>query len=260
MTIRPFAQGDHLAGFRVFPQFYRTIRRYRTVILAVAENLQLTGMFAFRIIRAADKGSELAKLQAKPSVITGRAVTRGLVFLGLREEMRPQSLIQRINDIGDCQVFCAINSLMEGVPEFVQHNLVIHPVCRNFIQLVFQIGGEIVLNIAFKKVRQEGRDETPHIFRNETAIIKPDITTVLQHGENRRIGRRTADTEFFHLLDQTGLGITWWWLCKMLFRQDFTQVNRLAFIQGRQTPVVIVSVAVVHAFPIDLEKTVKRDG
>ena len=71
-----------------------------------------------------------------------------------------------------------------------------------------------------KEAFQERDDDAAAVLRVEPPLVEPHIFAVLEHLQDRGIGRRPADAEFFHPLDQRGFRIARRRLGEMLVGRD----------------------------------------
>ncbi len=69
-------------------------------------------------------------------------------------------------------------------------------------------------------VAEERRHQPPLVFGDQAVLVLADIVTILNRCQDRGIGRRAADAQFFHALDQGRFGIARRWLREMLLRRD----------------------------------------
>jgi hypothetical protein len=123
---------------------------------------------------------------------------------------------------------------LEVAPEFVEHRLPVHPPAGNVVELVLEMGGEIVGDVALEEALEEGGQKPPALLGNEAVLLEADIAAVLQRLEGRRVGRRPADAQLLHLLDQARFGVTRRRLGEMLLGDDLLLRRHVAFAQPRQ--------------------------
>jgi len=72
-----------------------------------------------------------------------------------------------------------VDIAFERLPEILENILPGQFTHRDFIKLVFQIGCEVVLHIALKEFRQEGRYKTATVLCDKASAFKTNIVTVL---------------------------------------------------------------------------------
>ena len=139
----------------------------------------------------------------------------------------------------------------------MQHFLIVGVACTHFIKLVFKIGGEVIANIFTEIIGEECRDQPSLILWDQAVFVLFDIPTVLNRRHDRRIGRRAADAQFFHALDQSGFGIARRRLREMLLWVDRFLFRLLALGQLWQALVIIIDNAVIAAFFVDRDEAFK---
>ena len=180
--------------------------------------------------------------------------------------MRSQFGIELVDHMGDPQFLGFVDGGGKRLPEIAQQRFPFHIAVRDVVEAVFQVGGKAVLDIAFEELRQKSDHHAPAIVRREAALFQHDVIAVLQHLQNGCIGRRTPDTQLFHLADKAGFGIARRRLGEMLFRRHRTAGHRIPFGHRRQDAVAVVAVcfvvvdrrgAFVLAFLIQLQEAVE---
>ena len=80
---------------------------------------------------------------------------------------------------------------------------------------------------------QETRHHAADVGRMKTFALELDVLAIEQGGDDRRIGRRTADAVFFERLDQRGFAVTRRRFGEMLFQANLQQVDVVAFLHRR---------------------------
>ena len=131
---------------------------------------------------------------------------RGIgAVLARREDERRQRLVQRVEHVGDAQFLGVVDCGEEVLPEIAQHVLPVELAGRDLVELLFQLGGEVVFDIALEEAFEEGRDQPALGLRDQLALVDRHIFAVSQRRQHRGIGRGPADAELFHLLDQAWL-------------------------------------------------------
>ena len=156
----------------------------------------------------------------------------------IREKMPPELRVEGGQHLADRQLLGAVDRGREIPPEIAQHLLPIDASAGHVVELVFEVGGEIVLDIALEKARQKGGDEPPAVLRHKAPFFEPDIGAVLQDLQDRCISRRTADAELFELLDEARLGVARRRLREVLVRRDLRRARavRPCRIAGSRVP------------------------
>ena len=200
---------------------------------------KLAGEFAFRIVRTANEGAELAKPQSKSSTGTVGAAADQFAGVVLLEEMRAKVFVQHINDVGNPQFRSAVDGGLEILPELRQQLFPVELSVRYRVKLILEFRREIIFHIAAEEAVEEGHDQAAAVLGDEFATVLDHIVAVLQHLDDRCIGRRPPDAELFHRLDQAGVGEARWRLREMLFRRDLPCGKRFALVDGRQDGAVL---------------------
>src|SRR5262249_43272545 len=118
LDIGPEAAGlydDVAVGFRILAE--------HTIRARLGVRGEGTGVAAFRIVRAADKGAELAGFQVQPAGAAGRALPHVAAIRARRIDVRTQHLIECIQHLGDAEVLDVVDGADEVAPEILQHLL-----------------------------------------------------------------------------------------------------------------------------------------
>ena len=94
----------------------------------------------------------------------------------------------------------------EVAPEIAQHLLAVEFVVGDQVELFLEIGREIVFDVALEEAFEERDDEAALVLGDEPLLFDPDVVAIDEHGHRRGIGRRAADAELFHPLDERRFG------------------------------------------------------
>ena len=169
---------------------------------------ELAGVVAFGIVRAADEGAELAELQRQLAGrrSSGRRAGRMPSSRGGKTS-GASSLVQRVEHVGDAQFLGLVDWRGEFLPELAQHVLPVELAGGDLVELFLEIGGEVVLDVALEEVFEEGRDQPALGLGDELALRPSSHIRGRAASQRRGIGRRPADAELFHLLDQRRFGV-----------------------------------------------------
>ena len=124
------------------------------------------------------------------------------------------------------------------------------------IQLVLELGGEVVIDVLREVARQELRHRAAHVARAEAAALELDVLAEQQRLDDRRVRRRPADAVFLQRLDQRGFSEARRRLGEVLFGKDAVERNPVARLHQRQLAalVVILGALLVLAFLIHGEE------
>ena len=238
----------------------------RSVVGILAENAvgaglavgrERTGVTAFRIIRAADEGAELAGLQIELAGAAGRALPDVAAIRARRIDVRAQHVVERIQHFGDANILDVGDRTGEAGPEFLQHLLPGNLVVGDAVELLFQIGGEVVLHIAREEVFQERDHDAALVLAVQPLLFELDVAAVLQHLQDRGVGRGTADAELLHALDQRRFREARRRFGKMLGDGEILPLQRFALAHGGEPTEVFIVTVVVLAFLIEREEAVE---
>ncbi len=121
--------------------------------------------------------------------------------------------------------------------EGIQHLLPLQAPLGDAIELVFHLGGELVVHQLDEVLNQTVGDNLTHLLGEETATIDPHIPTIDDGGDDGGVGRRTTDAAFFQLAHQRRFGEACGRLGEVLARIQFDQFQNLADSHCRQLAV-----------------------
>src|SRR5262249_50083490 len=153
-------------------------------------------------IRATDEGAEFAELEAEPARAANRAEARVGPRAAIGEEVSSELCVESSQHLGNGQFLGAVDRYREIPPELPQHLLPIDPSAGDVVELVLEVCGKIVLDIAVEKARQEGGNEPAAVFRHKPPFFESDVGAILQDLQDRGISRRAPDAQLFELLDE----------------------------------------------------------
>ena len=171
--------------------------------------------------------------------------------------MRRQQIVDLVKDLAHPEFRSAIDGAGKIAPEVAQHHFPIHLTGRYRIQPVFEIGSEVIFHVAVEIAFQKGRHQPALVFRHEAFTVQHHIIAILQHGQDRGVGGRAANAQFFQLLDQGGFRIARWRLREMLLGPDLFIAQTLAFGDLGQSAIPVIDLGVVAAFFVQLQKAGK---
>jgi len=144
------------------------------------------------------------------------------------------------------------------VPEGFEDRLPLGTTAADFVQLILEPGGIVIGNIAVEEALEKSGQQPSTFLGEEAVLLDPHIGAVLQRLDDRGIGRWSADTQFFHLLDQTGLAVARRWLGEMLGRVNGLLGRTVALGHGWQQAAILILV-VVAAFFVKRQKAGELD-
>src|SRR5579884_16706 len=203
---------------------------------ALALNPERSGVAAIRVVGAADERAETAELEAQAPGAAGRAQARVAAGAVVWEEVAAKILVERRQHLAYRQILGAVHGGGEIAPEAAQHFLPVDAAIGDLVELVFQIGREIVFDVAVEEAGQKGGDQPAAVLGNEATLLKPHILPVLQHLQDRGVSRGPADAQFLEPFDKARLGIARRRLGEVLARRDRPALQPLALAHGRQAP------------------------
>ena len=178
-------------------------------------------------------------------------------ILARRIDVRPQHVVERIQHLGDAQVLDLVDGADEVAPEILQHLLPGNLVVGDAIELFFERGGEIIFDVAREEILQERDHDAALVLAMQALLFELDVAAILQHLQDRGIGRGTADAELFHALDQRGFGETRRRFGEMLGDGEVLALQRFALAHGGEAATVLIVAVVVAAFLIEREEAVE---
>ena len=182
------------------------------------------------------------------------------VLGGDRKEVRFQHLVDLLHDLGDPEALGLAERGGEVLPEPRQQHLPVLLAGGDPVEVLLEVGGEVVVDVAAEVVGEEGDDQPALVLGVEAVLVLADVVALLDGRDDRGVGRGPADAELLHALDQRRLGVARRRLGEVLLGGHGALLGRLAVHDQRQ-PGVLVAVAVeldvVAALEIDLEEAVE---
>ncbi len=235
--------------------------------LADGDHDRLAFQFA-EFFRQLEQFQCIRKLQREDALFRTQRGELGFVFVVLAADLRERAVFahahryrlagHRIDaEIALAGAFRAVDLVgllvergLELFPEFFHQHRPRLLAAGHRVELVFQFGGEVVVDVMFEMRGQKAVDQTADVGRPERAAFQQGIGLVNQGLDDAGVGRRTADAVLFQGLHQTGLGIARRRLGEMLFAEDVVERDALAFDQRRQLGIglVVLAVFLVLAF------------
>ena len=199
--------------------------------------VEVAGVVAFRVAGAADEAAALAEADVQ------RLAALGAGFVELLG-----------GDFGAADAFLFLQLLLEALPEAVEHRHPLALAVGDVVKLVFQPGGEVVVDVLFEVLGQELVDDVTGVGRLEAFFLQRDVFAVLQRLDDRGVGGRAADAVFLQCLDEAGFGIARRRLGEVLFAVELVDRQFVADLQHRQAGFVVITgsgVVAVLVFLVD---------
>src|SRR5258706_1841838 len=191
-------------------------------------------VFAFWIVRAADKGTKSAKLQPETAIAASRTDAGIGYLVGLWKHVWTEDLVELGDNGRDFQIFGLADGGGKALPE-VSEQLLPRQIARcDFVELFLQISSESVFDITSEETRKEGGDNAALVFGNEAVAIHAHIGAVAQDRQNGCVSRRPAYSELFQLPHDARFGVAGWRLSEMLGRTDLRDVGAVSCGDFRQ--------------------------
>src|SRR4029077_13853090 len=211
------------------------------------------------VVRATDEHAELAELQRQAPRAARRAGAWICAIPLVGEDMRPEGLVERIENLRRAQFLGSRNRCREIEPEAAHHLLPRDLAVRDAVEVFLERSGEIIFDVSLEEIFEEGGDDASLVGRDEAFLLERDVFALLQHGEDRGIGRRPADAELLHPLDQARLRETRRRLGEVLRDVDALALQGIAGAHRGEATILLVFRLLVAPFLIELEETVEGD-
>ena len=163
----PVAQSDLFAGRGVLTKHPHA----RPVALGGlrARRRQNARVLALGIARAADEGAVFADLERQLAFVAERAEA-GVDPLAARgKNVRAQKLVQAVEHLPRAEVLDVGDGAGEIVPEIAQERLPVDLAVRDLVELLFEIGGEIVADIFREERLEEGGYDPAFVLGDRAA-------------------------------------------------------------------------------------------
>ena len=171
--------------------------------------------------------------------------------------MRRQHLVERVDHLRDAQLLDVADRGGEIAPEVAQQVAPGHLVVGDAVELLLETGGEIVFDVAGEEAFQERGQHAALVLGDKPLLVDAHIAAVLEHLQDRGIGRRPADAELLHALDQRGFRIARRRLGEMLGGVDLALLQVLACAHLRQAARLLVIGGIVLALLVEREEAVE---
>src|SRR5690348_1303597 len=179
-AVRALAHADGKVGRGIDAELARPGSQLVTVPVAVLEG-ERPRIAAIGIVRAADEGAKLAEAEVEASDVAARAEPRVVAVGRRREEVGAEILVQRLQHLGDGEILRAGHGGGEVAPEILQHFLPLQAAVGDLVELVLEVGGEIVLDIFPEEALEEGGHDAAAVLGKEALLVEPHVFAVLQH-------------------------------------------------------------------------------
>ena len=144
LHIRPVAA----TAQRYFQSRLRVFAEHLLALNAIRTGRDLTRKIALGIIRAADEGTEATRFQGKLAVAALRAFAARTTIGAFRENVRLKQIVERVEYDAIAHFLDVIDGADELFPKLGENRTPIDLARRNFVELFFKAGGEIVFDIA----------------------------------------------------------------------------------------------------------------
>ena len=91
--------------------------------------------------------------------------------IAIGEKVRAERLVESGQHLADRQFLGAVDCGGEIAPEVPQYFLPVDASAGYVVELVFQVGGKIVLDVALEEVRQKCGDQAPSVLGNKAPLF-----------------------------------------------------------------------------------------
>src|SRR3569833_2074046 len=202
-------------------------RHLRLFVVAEA-----TGVVALGITGTADEAPAAAEAGGERLATLGA----GLVHRFLRDILTGDVLLG------------VVDAILEWLPECAQQWHPLFFAARHRVELVFQLGREVVINVLREIIGEEFIHHPSDIGGDETALVHRDIFARLQGRDDGGVGGRPAAAVFFQRFRQTGFRIARRRVGEVLLGADLGELDLIALGKWGQSAIVVIALAVVVAF------------
>ena len=151
-------------------------------------------------------------------------------------------------EFGALDAFFFFNLFVETFPEFVHHRYPLAFAVGDFVELVFEFGGEVVVDVLGEVFGEEFVDDFAGVGRGEAFLLKGNVFAVFERGNDAGVGGRAADAVFFERFHQGGFVEAGRRGGEVLFAVDVVDGQGFAFGHFGQFFVFFAFVFVVGAF------------
>ena len=221
---------------------------------------QLLGVFAFRIVRAADESAEFAELDAETAGFAFRTAARIAAVFPFGEQVFGQHFVDLVDHFAHLQRRDGVDVFDKFGPETGQQLAPFHFPGGNVVEEFFHLCGKVIFDVFMEEIFKKCGDDSSAFFGDKAQFFHLDVFAFLQDGDDGRISGRPADAQFFQFFDQTGFGKARRRRGKVLVGKDFALGFLFARFDVRQDAVFVVFLFVVKTFLIKLQKAVKSNN
>ena len=156
-------------------------------------------------------------------------------------------------EFGAFDAFFFGNLFLERLPEFVHHRYPLAFAVGDFVELVFEFGGEVVIDVLGEVVGQEFVDDVAGVGGHEAFLLKGNVFAVFERGDNAGVGRWAADAIFFECFNQRGFVVTRRRSGEVLLAIEFVHRQFVAFAHFGQF-FAVFAFFIVAAFFVNAEE------
>ncbi len=245
---RPLAH--RLAGHRIGAELLGSTIALIRLAAALGKAARI---FAFGIVGASNERTEPAAAQRQTPLAAFRAQAR-ITTIGLfGEEIRLEELVELGGDLGRLLLHHLGGLGLEIAPEGLEHRAPFRATARHVVQLFLEAGGEVVSHIALEESLEKACQQPARFLCEETILLDAHIGAVLEHLDDRGIGRGPPDSQLLEPLDQRCFGKARRRLGEMLHGVDRFLRWTVAPGHDRQQA-AILAVGIVEPFLVQREE------
>src|ERR671925_57627 len=120
----------------------------------------------------------------------------------------PRALLVEVLDVALELLLGALEVLGEWHPELLQYARAFRLTLGDLVELLLHLGREVHVDDLGEVLDELVGDDLGDVLGVETAILQPDVSTVLDRRDDRRVRRRAPDAELLERLHERRLGVS----------------------------------------------------
>ena len=92
--------------------------------------------------------------------------------------MRPEKLVEAVEHLAGAQILDVADRAGEVVPEIAQERLPVDLAVRDLVELLLEIGGEVVADVFGEEGFEEGRHQPALVLGDQALLFDPHIVAI----------------------------------------------------------------------------------